>query len=189
MVSSTLCPAVHILGSQNVYSAAEGIADHYWPWAVFCLFVRLLDLLSICPFFFPMSFPQSLRLSLCPFFRVILCVYYMSDLMNETINNNHINRSIQMLYGDDNAYTEVIGILYFIHVLSYKLSLISDNASQSQRGFFRSFSYPLQPSQGLVVRDRKNIDFSNSHSQMILVVIRCVLSFSQNSPSIRPSLH
>ena len=35
MVSSTLCPAVHILGSQNVYSRAEGIADHYWPGAVF----------------------------------------------------------------------------------------------------------------------------------------------------------
>ena len=30
MVSSTLCPAAHILGSQNVYSRAEGIADHYW---------------------------------------------------------------------------------------------------------------------------------------------------------------
>ena len=29
MVSSTLCPAVHILGSQNVYGRAEGIADHY----------------------------------------------------------------------------------------------------------------------------------------------------------------
>ena len=36
MVSSTLCPAVHILGSQNAYGRAEGIADHYWPWAVFC---------------------------------------------------------------------------------------------------------------------------------------------------------
>ena len=35
MVSSTLCSAVHILGSQNVYGRAEGIADHYWPWAVF----------------------------------------------------------------------------------------------------------------------------------------------------------
>ena len=35
MVSSTLCPAVHILGSQNVYDRAEGIADHYWPWAIF----------------------------------------------------------------------------------------------------------------------------------------------------------
>ena len=30
MVSSTLCPAVHILGSQNVFGRAEGIADHYW---------------------------------------------------------------------------------------------------------------------------------------------------------------
>ena len=36
MVSSTLCPDVHIFGSQNVYSRAEAIADHYWPWAVFC---------------------------------------------------------------------------------------------------------------------------------------------------------
>ena len=35
MVSSTLCPAVHILGSQNVYGRAEDIADHYWPWVVF----------------------------------------------------------------------------------------------------------------------------------------------------------
>ena len=41
MVSSTLCPAVHILGSQNVYSRAEGIADHYWPWAVFCYYFSL----------------------------------------------------------------------------------------------------------------------------------------------------
>ena len=37
MVSSTLCPTVHILSSQNVYGRAEGIADHYWPWAVFLL--------------------------------------------------------------------------------------------------------------------------------------------------------
>ncbi len=35
MVSSTLCPAVHTIGSQNVCGRAEGIADHYWPWAVF----------------------------------------------------------------------------------------------------------------------------------------------------------
>ena len=35
MVSSTLCPAVPILGSQNVYSRAEGIVDHNWPWADF----------------------------------------------------------------------------------------------------------------------------------------------------------
>ena len=28
MVSSTLCPVVHILGSQNLYSREEGIADH-----------------------------------------------------------------------------------------------------------------------------------------------------------------
>ena len=27
-------PAVHILGSQYVYSRAEGIADHFWPRAV-----------------------------------------------------------------------------------------------------------------------------------------------------------
>ena len=35
MVSDTLCPAVHILGTINVYNRAEGITDHYWPWAVF----------------------------------------------------------------------------------------------------------------------------------------------------------
>ena len=28
---------VHILGSQNLYSKAEGIADLYWPWTVFKL--------------------------------------------------------------------------------------------------------------------------------------------------------
>ena len=39
MVSSTLCPAVHILGSQNVYGRAEGIADHYWPCAVFYIII------------------------------------------------------------------------------------------------------------------------------------------------------
>ena len=42
MVSSTLCPAVHILGSQNVYGRAEGIADHYWPWAVFFKILKFL---------------------------------------------------------------------------------------------------------------------------------------------------
>ncbi len=35
MVSSIICPAVHILGSTNMYNRAEGIADYYWPWAVF----------------------------------------------------------------------------------------------------------------------------------------------------------
>ena len=44
MVSSTLCPAVHILGFQNVYSRAEGIADHYWPRTI---------ILSIYPLFIP----------------------------------------------------------------------------------------------------------------------------------------
>ena len=50
MVSSTLCPAMHILGSQNVYSRAEVIADHSWPWAVFFTlplsFFHLLDPIS-----------------------------------------------------------------------------------------------------------------------------------------------
>ena len=31
MVSDTLCPAVHILGTWNVYSRTKGIADYYWP--------------------------------------------------------------------------------------------------------------------------------------------------------------
>ena len=35
MVSDTLCPAVHILGTQNVHSRAKGTADYHWPWAVF----------------------------------------------------------------------------------------------------------------------------------------------------------
>ena len=48
MVSSTLCPAVHILGSQNVYGRAEGIADHYWPWAVFFFLSFLLACLLAC---------------------------------------------------------------------------------------------------------------------------------------------
>ena len=48
MVSSTLCPAVHILGSQNVYGRAEGIADHYWPWAVFCELRALILFWVLC---------------------------------------------------------------------------------------------------------------------------------------------
>ena len=39
MVSNTLFPAVHISGSQNVYSRAEVITDYYWPRPVFCLMV------------------------------------------------------------------------------------------------------------------------------------------------------
>ena len=52
MVSSTLYPAVHILGSQNVYSRAAGIADHYWPWAVFFPHYPLspLSTISLLPF-------------------------------------------------------------------------------------------------------------------------------------------
>ena len=50
MVSSTLCPAVDILGSQNVYDRAEGIADHYWPWAVFFLLSSPLN-----PYIIPLS--------------------------------------------------------------------------------------------------------------------------------------
>ena len=50
MVSSTLYPSVLILGSKNVYTRAEGIADHYWPWAVFFLVISLpsLSLLLCC---------------------------------------------------------------------------------------------------------------------------------------------
>ena len=52
MVSSTLYPAVHILGSQNVYSRAAGIADHYWPWVVFFPHYPLspLSTISLLPF-------------------------------------------------------------------------------------------------------------------------------------------
>ena len=31
MVSDTLCPALHILGTKNVHSRANGTTDHYWP--------------------------------------------------------------------------------------------------------------------------------------------------------------
>ena len=34
-VSDTLCPAVHILGTRNVYSRAKGTADNYWPQVIF----------------------------------------------------------------------------------------------------------------------------------------------------------
>ena len=40
MLSNIICPAVHISGSQNVYSRAEGIGDHYWPRPVFLFLVR-----------------------------------------------------------------------------------------------------------------------------------------------------
>ena len=85
MVSSTLCPAVHILGSQNLYGRAEGIADHYWPWAVFftdqsnivvfvhvsehfvissCLFLSIFLSLSFLPFsFYRHIFPFPLLFS------------------------------------------------------------------------------------------------------------------------------
>ena len=60
-VSSTLCPAVHILGPQNVYSRAEGIADHYWPWAVFFLNPLLLPNTYISPLLSSLfSYPPTL---------------------------------------------------------------------------------------------------------------------------------
>ena len=40
MVTNTLYSAVHISGSKNVYSRAEGIADHYWPLAVLFLYLN-----------------------------------------------------------------------------------------------------------------------------------------------------
>ena len=74
MVSSSLCPAVHILGSQNVYGRAEGIADHYWPWAVFfkiliwvSVWISLWD--SSLGFFF---LSLTLYLLLCFCFALIL---------------------------------------------------------------------------------------------------------------------
>ena len=56
MVSSTLWPAVNILGSLNVYSMGKGIADHYWPWAVF-FFLSPISL----PFYFSLSLFASPR--------------------------------------------------------------------------------------------------------------------------------
>ena len=50
MVGNTLCPAGHILGSQNMYGRAEGIADHYWPWAAFFYLMRQVLPHPILPF-------------------------------------------------------------------------------------------------------------------------------------------
>ena len=78
MVSSTLCPAVHILGSQNVYDRAEGIADHYWPWAVFfkILILLLLLLLLLLLFLTCSVFPaMSLSLRSSWFFSSIFSKY------------------------------------------------------------------------------------------------------------------
>ena len=41
MVIAMVIAMTMILGSQNVCSRAEGIADHYWPWAIFFVPVRL----------------------------------------------------------------------------------------------------------------------------------------------------
>ena len=35
--------AVRISGSLDMYNTAKGIADHYWPWAVF-LAIHLIDI-------------------------------------------------------------------------------------------------------------------------------------------------
>ena len=42
MVSDTLCPAVKNLGTKNMYSRVKGIADHYWPQAVFFPYLIVL---------------------------------------------------------------------------------------------------------------------------------------------------
>ena len=60
MVSSSLCPAVHISGSLNMYSRAMGITDHYWPRAIFFSFFFFL-FPSLSPLaFFPRYPPFSL---------------------------------------------------------------------------------------------------------------------------------
>ena len=52
MVSNNLCPAVHISDSLFVYSRTKGIAEHYWPRAVFLTLlpeierIRIPELLS-----------------------------------------------------------------------------------------------------------------------------------------------
>ena len=83
MVSSTLCPAVHILGSQNVYGRAEGIADHYWPWAIFFP-PFLLPSSSLPPLPYPTLTP-TLHLSsslILPFFLPLLHPYHDKNCVN-----------------------------------------------------------------------------------------------------------
>ena len=67
MVSSTLCPAMHILGSQNVYGRAEGIADHYWPWAVFFIY-SCPSISPGFPLFLPLLSPALLKIKGMIFF-------------------------------------------------------------------------------------------------------------------------
>ena len=55
MDSSTLFPAVLIFDSQNVYSRAEGIADHYWAWTVFLSSFSSSSASSLFPL--PLLFP------------------------------------------------------------------------------------------------------------------------------------
>ena len=87
MVSSTLCPAVHILGSQNVYSRAEGIADHYWPWAVFFFFLHFsFTFCSPLILRFPSVPPSSPDLSSTPvliFFSLFLLFLHPSTFSRQ----------------------------------------------------------------------------------------------------------
>ena len=77
MVSSTLCPAVHILGSQNVYTGAEGIADHYWPWAVFFFFpVFLFFFYFLFLFLFLLRLLLLLLLLLAPHLALGCCFLF-----------------------------------------------------------------------------------------------------------------
>ena len=66
MVSNTLCPAIHILGSQNRYSRAEGIADRYWPLPVFLMII--------------LSFEVRYASDNSPYSK-----YYLNDTVNENI--------------------------------------------------------------------------------------------------------
>ena len=78
MVSSTLCPAVHILGSQNVYGRAEGIADHYWPWAVFFIF-----------FYYPLDLRLFRRNLLLALFEALLTQTEAHSAQSETLFEDH----------------------------------------------------------------------------------------------------
>ncbi len=93
MVSSTLSPAVHILGSQNVYIRAVGITDHYWPWAV------VFSPLSFCPFFRPNhssvhslvhSYEPSVRPSVCPKVRLSVLHSIESREIDRIFSLHHV---------------------------------------------------------------------------------------------------
>ena len=106
----TLCPAVHILGSQNVYSRAECIADYYWPRPVFSPFLcvgsgqsrptsHLMDLSHLLDFHILQHSHYT------PYWGIFTCPTsgllqgYLKELLKEPIAVTHCTLILQILTG------------------------------------------------------------------------------------------